>query len=42
MTSEAFRGKDQEPTRQPTYSYAMEEDIDVTSHAEVTLFHLDS
>ncbi|XP_067376296.1 ELMO domain-containing protein 3 isoform X1 [Channa argus] len=34
MTSEAFRGQDQEHIRQPTYSYAMEEDIDVISYAE--------
>uniref|UniRef100_A0A3P8SUX8 ELMO domain containing 3 n=1 Tax=Amphiprion percula TaxID=161767 RepID=A0A3P8SUX8_AMPPE len=34
MTSEAFRGQNQEHTRQPTRSHAMEEDIDVTSHIE--------
>lgn len=34
MTTEAFRGRDQEHARQPTHSYAMEEDIDVTSHTE--------
>lgn len=34
MTTEAFRGQDQEHARQPTHSYAMEEDIDVTSHTE--------
>lgn len=40
MTTEAFRGQDQEHARQPTHSYAMEEDIDVTSHTEVISFHL--
>lgn len=39
-TTEASRGQDQEHARQPTHSYAMEEDIDVTSHTEVTLLHL--
>ncbi|XP_026199444.1 ELMO domain-containing protein 3 isoform X2 [Anabas testudineus] len=34
MTLKAFRDQDQEPTRQPTYSYAMEENIDVTSCSE--------
>nr|XP_046242820.1 ELMO domain-containing protein 3 [Scatophagus argus]XP_046242821.1 ELMO domain-containing protein 3 [Scatophagus argus] len=34
MTTDAFRGQDQEDARQPTHSYAMEEDIDVTSHTE--------
>ncbi|KAF3851074.1 hypothetical protein F7725_012846 [Dissostichus mawsoni] len=33
-TTAAFRGRDQEHARQPTHSYAMEEDIDVTPHTE--------
>lgn len=37
MTSEALSGQDQEHTLQPTHSYAMEEDIDVTSHTEVII-----
>ncbi|KAM4576748.1 ELMO domain-containing protein 3 isoform 1-T4 [Odontesthes bonariensis] len=34
MTSEAIRGQNQERPQQPARSYAMEEDIDVTSHTE--------
>ncbi|KAG7490807.1 ELMO domain-containing protein 3 [Solea senegalensis] len=34
MTSEACRVQDQEHMPQPTHMYAMEEDIDVTSHPE--------
>lgn len=40
MTTEACRGQDQEHSCLPTHSYAMEEDIDVTSRTEVILFHL--
>lgn len=39
MTTEASRGQDQEHSRLPTHSYAMEEDFDVTSCTEV-IFHL--
>lgn len=39
MTAEASRGQDQEHSRLPTHSYAMEEDFDVTSRTEV-IFHL--
>lgn len=39
MTPEASRGQDQEYSRLPKHSYAMEEDFDVTSRTEV-IFHL--
>lgn len=40
MTSEVFRGQDQKQVQQTTRSHAMEEDIDVASRIEVTLFDL--